>query len=189
MITVESRIPHLMSERSKVVLGSVRFCTPRFWVWRVEIASLRGELERPILLRVWLSDIFWVWRRILLGWDCQEVLDTESVTKWTWWVWLEREELKTRDPVLCLGGSWIYWEVEVVKGRLGWLRWVCSPDKGEPKFVFGFRLEKGGVEGWDWTELRLLKGEDGETWELSVVARSSSSPSFQRWKSILASRP
>lgn len=55
MVTVGSRIPHLISERSSVVLGRVRFWTPRFWLGSEERTSLSGELDmedRPTLLRL-----------------------------------------------------------------------------------------------------------------------------------------
>ena len=45
---VGSRMPHLMSDKSRVVLGSVKFCTPIGWLGRLDKTSDKGEEESPL---------------------------------------------------------------------------------------------------------------------------------------------
>ena len=68
---VGSSIPHLISDRSRVVLGKVRLCTPIGWLGRLERTSESGEEDErpaisswPTILAVVLES--WCWRIIPL---------------------------------------------------------------------------------------------------------------------------
>ena len=69
-------MPHLMSERSRVVLGRVRFCTPMDWLGMLESTSDMGEDEvkpdTPMISWLLIILVSEPWLRIIFPLDCDQ---------------------------------------------------------------------------------------------------------------------